>query len=88
LKITFAWFGTLLIRLPRFDLHSFDLVVDLGEPMLKFGRLYLYADLTALADDMSFSVLFDFPHQQRVLEAAFRARNVYSFVFKHIETSR
>jgi hypothetical protein len=88
LKITFARFGTLLIRLPGFVLHRFDLVVDLAEPMLKFRRLDLHADVTALADDMSFGVLFDFPHQQRVFEAALRARNVYSFVFKHIETSR
>jgi hypothetical protein len=85
LKITFAWFRVL--SLASFDLHSFDLVVDLAKPMLKFRRLDLHPNLAALADDMSFSVLFDFAHQQRVFETAFRTRNVYGFVFKHIETS-
>jgi hypothetical protein len=85
LKITFAWFRVL--PLAGFDLHRFDLVVDLAKPMLKFRRLDLHPNLAALADDMSFSVLFDFAHQQRVLETAFRTGNVYGFVFKHIETS-
>jgi hypothetical protein len=88
LKITFARFGTLLVCLPGFDLHRFNLVVDLVESMLKFRRLYFHTDVTALAYDMSFRVLFDFPHQQRILEAALRTRNVYRFVFKHIETSQ
>src|ERR1700689_1423296 len=86
LKITFARFRAL--RLPGFDLHRFDLVIDLAEPMLKLRGFDLHADVAALADDMSFAVLFDFPHQQRVLEAALRAGNVYRFVFKHIRTSR
>src|SRR4029077_17960124 len=84
LKITFAWLGTLL---PGLGLHRLDLVVDLVQPMLKFRGLDLHADLASLADDMSFAVLFDIPHQQRVLEAALRTGNVYRFVFKHIETS-
>src|ERR1700685_1690722 len=86
LKITFACFRAL--RLPGFDLHRFDLVVDLAEPMLKLRGFDLHADVATLADDMSFAVLFDFAHQQRVLEAALRAGNVYRFVFKHIRTSR
>src|ERR1700722_107691 len=86
LKITFAGFWA--FRLPGFDLHRFDLVVDLVQPMLKFRGLDLHANLAALAHDMSFGVLFDFPHQQGVLEAALRTGNVYRFVFKHIETSR
>jgi hypothetical protein len=85
LKITFAWFRVL--SLAGFGLHRFDLVVDLAEPMLKFRRLDLHPNLAALADDMSFGVLFDFAHQQRVLETALRTGNVYGFVFKHIETS-
>jgi len=52
--------------------------------MLKFRGLDLHADVTALADDMSFRVLFDFPHQQRILEAALRTRNVYRFVFNKL----
>jgi hypothetical protein len=86
LKIAFAWFGAL--PMPGFDLHSFDFVVDLAEPMLKLRGLHFHADLAALADDMSFGVLFDFPHEERVLEATLRARNVYGFVFKHFQTSR
>jgi hypothetical protein len=86
LKITFARLGTLC--LPGFDLHRFDLVVDFIQPMLKLRRFDPHANLAPLADDMSFAVLFDFAHQQGVLEAAFRTGNVYRFVFKHIETSR
>src|ERR1700682_266867 len=78
LKITFARFRVL--PLAGFGLHRFDLVGGLGEPMLNFKRLDLHPDLAALADDMSFSVLFDFTHQQRVLETAFRTGNVYGFV--------
>jgi hypothetical protein len=85
LKVTFARLRVL--SLAGFGLHRFHLVVDLAEPMLKFRRLDLYPNLAALADYMSFSVLFDFAHQQRVLEAALRTGNVYGFVFKHIETS-
>src|SRR5271168_860500 len=70
LKITFARLGAL--RLPGFALHRFNLVVDLVQPMLKLRGLDLHSDLASLADDMSFAVLLDFPHQQRVLEAAFR----------------
>src|SRR5258708_9374570 len=86
LKITFARFGAL--GLPGFDLHRFDLVVDLVQPMLKLRGLDLHANLAALAHDMSFAVLLDFPHQQRVLEAALGTSNVYRFVLKHIDTSR
>jgi hypothetical protein len=86
LKITFAWFGAL--PLPGFDLHRFDLIVDLAEPMLKLRGLDLHADLAALADDVRFTVLFDFAHEKRVLETALRARNVYGFVFKHFQTSQ
>src|SRR3984957_17767554 len=57
LKITFAGFGTFC--LPGFDLHRFNLVVDLVQPMLKFRGLYLHANLAALAHDMSFAVLLD-----------------------------
>ncbi|MGA7872495.1 MAG: hypothetical protein WCA22_16535 [Candidatus Binatus sp.] len=85
LKITFAWLGAL--RLPGLDLHRLDLVVDLIEPMLKLRGLYFHTNLAALADDMNLTGPFEFPHEDRVLEAALRARNVYGFVFKHFLTS-
>ena len=88
LKITFAWFWTLLTGLPGLDLHALDFVVDFIEPMLKFRRFDFHADLAALAYDMSFTGLLEFPHQQRVLETALRASNDYCFVFKHFHTSQ
>jgi hypothetical protein len=86
LKIAFARLG--VPRLPRLDLHGFDFVVDFAQPMLKFRGFHFHTDVAALADDVSFGGVFEFPHQQRVLEAAFRARDVYSFVFKHFPTSQ
>jgi hypothetical protein len=58
------------------------------EPLPKFLGLYFYSDLATLAHDMSFTSLFQFPHQKRVLEATLRASNVDSFVFKHFLTSQ
>jgi hypothetical protein len=86
LKITFAWFRDL--RLPRLDLHRLDFLVDLIEPLLKFLGFQLNADVAALADDMRLAGLLEFPHQDRVFEAALRARDVYRFVFKHFQTSQ
>jgi hypothetical protein len=88
LKITFAWFRALLTGLSGLDLHALDFVVDFIEPMLKFRRFDFHADLAALADDMSFAGMFEFPHQQRILETALRAGNDYCFVFKHFHTSQ
>src|SRR5271154_5856565 len=56
--------------------------------MLKFRGFHLHTDVATLADDVSLAGMFEFPHQQRVLEATFRARDVYSFVFKHFPTSQ
>jgi hypothetical protein len=56
--------------------------------MLKFLGFHFHTDVAALAYDVSFAGMFEFLHQQRVLEAALRARDVYSFVFKHFPTSQ
>jgi hypothetical protein len=86
LKIAFAWLG--VPRLPCLDLHGLDLVVDFAQAMLKFRGFHFHTNVAALADDVSFGGVFEFPHEERVLEAAFRARDVYSFVFKHFPTSQ
>src|SRR5271163_3071713 len=84
LKVAFAnSIQTSPSSLSRLETHGFQLVADFVQPPLKFGRFHLDANAAALANNLGFAGLLEFPHQKRILKTTLRARDADRLVFKH-----